>query len=896
MGIPGLTNLTRFRNSIAIPIVLILLILTTGILLAGYYINRNVFYNVFEEREKSKAKNIHLTIKSMLSSEEKRLNSFAKVLKRDTDISYSLYHYKLTGGDLKPLKSVMNQLYAQMNLPLFIMANPKGNILYRADKTKGEEKLPSFDAFHKALNGEQVITATRSPSGWGLRAIVPIHAFEKRAPSGVLILGSRIDDDFAKKIANETGSQIFIATSEGVIAGSYRPQDPSAMDLSLVNRSLADKKPLFFADRRNFRSYTFVPIRIIDEEFCLVVETDISVVKELLSNNRREMSQWGLIIFIGITSIGAAFTFTLIHPLNELQEKARRVVREYSGDDSKAPPKGNEISTLVRAFNLMVETIRDHISERKKTEEALRETGRTLQALIEASPLAILVTDASGDIKVWNPAAVHIFGWSEKEAIGRENPICVREGNSELGAILKLTLHGEKFSNIEVRGKGKNDSEIDLAFYGAPLVDGNGLIIGMTAIMADITESKHAAEALRRSEEHLRQSQKMEAIGKLAGGVAHDFNNLLSVITGYSELLMSRLGKNSPGLREIEEINKAGERAASLTHQLLAFSRRQVLNPKTLRMNEVVLSLGKMLRRLIGENIELVTDVDAELWAVRADPIQIDQIILNLAVNARDAMPGGGKLSISTSNVDIVFPLVEGPLKIPAGQYVGLEVTDTGCGMDGDTIARIFEPFFTTKKQGKGTGLGLATVYGIVKQSGGYIRVLSEPGSGTTFNVYLPRAQCAEPAEKAERIATGETPCDETILLVEDEDMVRELACETLRGYGYTVLEAPNGQEAVSVSEKFDGTIHLLITDVVMPGMNGLELSRTLKKSRPEMPVLFMSGYSEEVLAQVGFMGPGEAFYQKPVTPSRLYAKIREIFRLTSPQAHAAGASRPPLM
>ncbi|MDA8122706.1 MAG: response regulator [Deltaproteobacteria bacterium] len=883
-------NLSRFRNSIAIPIIFILLVLTAGILLAGYYINKKVFYNVFEEREKNHSKNIHLAIESMLSSEEKRLDSFAKVLERDTDISYSLYHYKLTGGDLKPLKSVMNQLYSQMSLPLFFMANPKGNILYRADKTKEVEQLSSFAAFRKAIKGERVITATRSPGGWGLRAIVPIHAFETRALSGVLILGSRIDDDFAKNIAKETGSQIFIATAEGTIAGSYRPRNPSSLDLSMVKKSLLGKTPLFFADRGNFRSYTYVPIRIIDEEFCLIVETDINVVKELLSKNRLEMAQWGLILFLGVTLIGAALTFALIHPLNQLQEKARRVVREYSGDDSRAAPRGNEISTLVRAFNLMVETIRDHISERSKTEEALRETGRMLQALIEASPLAILVTDASGHIKIWNPAAERIFGWSENEAIGRDNPICSKEGNSRLRTILNLTLRGEKFSNIEVRGRGKEDFDVDLAFYGAPLVDGHDRIIGMTAIMADITDSKRAEEALRRSEEELRQSQKMEAIGKLAGGVAHDFNNLLSVITGYSELLLGRLGKDSPGFREIEVINQAGERAASLTHQLLAFSRRQVLNPKILRMDEAVSSLGKMLCRLIGENIDLVTSVDADLWTVRADPIQIDQVILNLAVNARDAMPSGGKLSISTSNIDIALPLVEDAFTIPAGQYVGIEVTDTGCGMDEDTIARIFEPFFTTKKHGKGTGLGLATVYGIVKQSGGYIRVLSKPGIGTTFIVYFPRAQGTEPAEKAAGTGTEDMPSCETILLVEDEDMVRELACEALRGYGYNVLEASNGQEAISIGGKHDGAIHLLITDVVMPGINGLELSRTLKSSRPEMPVLFMSGYSEEVVAQEGFMSPGDAFFQKPVTPSRLHGKIREILRLTSPQPHVPGA------
>ncbi len=735
----------KFRHSIAIPIILILLFLTTGILLAGYYINKNVFYNVFEERENNKLKNIHLTIESLISGEEKRIADFAKVLKRDSDISYAIYHYKLTGNDIKPLKSVMNQLHTQMNLPVFLMADPKGNILYRADKSKGETNLKSFGPFKRALKGEQIITAAKSADGWGLRAIVPFYAFDKNLPAGILLLGSRIDDDFAKKIAKETGSQVVIATTEGVIAGSHQRRDSPVMDLSLARKSLTERQPVFFSDRQNFRSYTYVPLFIIDKEFCLVIETDISVVKELLSKNRVEMAQWGLIIFLGVALIGAAFTITLIQPLNDLQEKARQVVREYSGDESRAVPRGNEVSTLVRAFHLMVETVRDHISERTKAEEQLR------------------------------------------------------------------------------------------------------------------------------------QSQKMEAIGKLAGGVAHDFNNLLSVITGYSELLLSRLGEEGRGLRELEEIRKAGERAASLTQQLLAFSRRQVLTPKPLRMNEVVLNLAKMLQRLIGENIELVTTIEPDLWTVLADPGQIDQILINLAVNARDAMPGGGKLSISTSNVEFHLPLVEGELNIPAGHYVALEVTDTGCGMNPMIISRIFEPFFTTKEQGKGTGLGLATVYGIVSQSGGCIRVLSEPGAGTTFLVYFPRALNDNPPDEFAGMAIKELSGDETILLVEDEDMVRELACETLRGYGYNVLASPDGQEAISISREHGETIHLLITDVVMPGINGLELAQRLKAERPDILVIFMSGYSEEAVTRLGVRGPGEAFLQKPVTPSRLSGMVREI-------------------
>ncbi|HZW37646.1 MAG: ATP-binding protein [Deltaproteobacteria bacterium] len=747
-----MNHFIKFRNSIAIPIILILLSLTTAILVAGYYINEQVFYNVFEEREKSKASNINLTIESLISSEVKRISSFAKVLKRDTDVAYALYHYKLSRGDRKPLKQVMDQLYAQMNLSVFIMADPAGKILYQTNKDPGEGKLESLGAFNKALKGEQVITAAGSPSGWGLLALVPIYTFDTQKPAGILILGRKINDDFAKKIARESGNQVFLATPEGLIAGSYQDRNPSALDLSLVRKCLSDKQPLFLADRRNFRSTTYVPLKMVDAEFCLVLETDISMVKDLLSKNKVKMAQWGGIIFFCVALVGGAMTFALIRPLNDLQEKARKVVREYSGDDSKAVPRGNEITTLVRAIHLMVETIRDHI-----------------------------------------------------------------------------------------------------------------------------TESKRAAEALRQSEEHLRQAQKMEAIGKLAGGVAHDFNNLLSVITGYSELLLAKLRTGSPGLHEIEEIHKAGERAASLTHQLLAFSRRQVLMPKPLLLNESVASLEKMLKRLIGENIELVTNTDPDPWKVLADPIQIDQILINLAVNARDAMPGGGKLSISTFNREFHLPLVEGAMTLPAGPYACLDVTDTGCGMDRETLGRIFEPFFTTKEQGKGTGLGLATVYGIVKQSGGFIRVLSEPGRGTTFIVYFPRTLAAESAGEPTETERKGTHGNETVLLVEDEEMVRELVSETLRGFGYSVLEAPDGQEAVAVSEKYRGTIHLLITDVVMPGMNGLELARRLKSTRPDLLLLFMSGYSEEAVNELGVMGLGEVFLQKPITPSRLSEKVREL-------------------
>ena len=871
----------HIRNTIAIPIVLILLSIALGILVTGYYINKSVFYSVFEERESNKARNIHLTIGSIVSTEEKRIASFAKILKNDTDIVYGLFHYGGTRGDAKPLKSAMDHLYPKMNLPVFVMADPGGNILYRAGKEKepGEGRLPEMPAFRSAVKGEQVITASQGPGGWGIWAIVPVHVFGKGKPAGVILLGSRIDNTFARKIAQETGSQVFLATAERVIAGSYDSGIPKAFDPSLARSSLAGHKHNFQVDRDGYRSYTYVPLKVVDEEFCLVIETDISVIQDLLARNRIKMQEWGFVLLLGIALIGVGFTFTLLRPLNRLYGKAQQVIREYSGAGLEALPRGNEISTLVRANDVMLETIKGHLSERTRAEEALRETSRTLRALIEASPLAVVVSDASGTVRVWNPAAVPMFGWREEEVIDRPNPLLSAERNPELCATCDLVLRGERFSNAEIRARNRSGSEIVLAFSGAPLVDGQGKIVAMMAIVADITDAKKAEEALRQSEEQLLQSQKMEAVGKLAGGVAHDFNNLLSVITGYSELLLVRLDGKHPGRREIEEIHKAGERAAALTQQLLAFSRRQVLKPKVLRLCDVVENLGKMLRRLIGEDVEFITRAQPEPWMVRADPSQIEQILMNLAVNARDAMPRGGKLVVSTANVAMEAPLVEGELRIPPGRYATLEVTDNGCGMDEATLSRIFEPFFTTKGLGKGTGLGLATVYGIVKQSGGYIRVRSAPGHGAIFTIYLPAAggEDLEAAGEPARIAHKDLTGKEAILLVEDEEMVRELAIESLQGYGYTILDAPNGEKALAICECHEGKIDLLVTDLVMPGMNGIELARRVLDSRPGIPILFMSGYSEDAMEHLGDMAEGKAFLQKPITPTTLSRKVREI-------------------
>jgi nitrogen-specific signal transduction histidine kinase/CheY-like chemotaxis protein len=399
----------------------------------------------------------------------------------------------------------------------------------------------------------------------------------------------------------------------------------------------------------------------------------------------------------------------------------------------------------------------------------------------------------------------------------------------------------------------------------------NGNIV--YGVVSDITGRK-------RLEEQFFQSQKMEAIGRLAGGVAHDFNNILTVITGYTDLLLDRHpDHDDPEREEIEQIKKATKQAASLTRQLLAFSRKQVLQPRVLNLNTVVANIETMLRRLIGENIELVTILEPQLGRVKADPGQMEQVIVNLVVNARDAMPNGGKLIIKTTNLELDETFARQHLGAGPGPYVLLTLNDTGHGMDPQTRSHIFEPFFTTKEPGQGTGLGLAIVHGIINQSGGYISVQSEPGQGASFNIYLPRVETPVLAtnERSE-VPIPSWSGSETILLVEDEDSVRELTRRILLKEGYTVLEAQNGEEALQVLQEYAQPVDLLLTDVIMPGsVNGRELGKSVSLSHPKTKVLYMSGYTDNVIIPNGALDPILAFLAKPFTPHALTRKVREI-------------------
>lgn len=442
------------------------------------------------------------------------------------------------------------------------------------------------------------------------------------------------------------------------------------------------------------------------------------------------------------------------------------------------------------------------------------------------------------------------------------------------------------------------DMEIE-GYVGTPLFDSKENVLGLMVVLyrqpiknvhlaesimrifatrvASELERKQAEENLRKTEEQLRQAQKMEAIGRLAGGVAHDFNNLLTAIIGYAEVGIMRLNQGDPLRSILDEIIKAGERASTLTSQLLAFSRKQMLQMKVLDLNTVVSDMERMLKRLIGEDIDLITRKDNQLGRVSADRGQIEQVLMNLVINSRDAMPNGGTLTVETANVYLDESYVSSHVDTKPGHYIMLAVSDTGHGIDADTLTHIFEPFFTTKSKGQGTGLGLSTVYGIIKQSGGDVWVYSEQGRGTTFKIYMPQVEQLEEEIESRKTSAGNGRGSETVLVVEDEDMVRRLTCQTLTINGYNVLEAPNPGAALLICEQHEGPIDLLVTDVVMPQMNGRELSDRLTPLRPGMKVLYMSGYTDSVVYQQMDWNSGLTFIQKPFSPHNLLRKVREL-------------------
>ncbi len=555
----------------------------------------------------------------------------------------------------------------------------------------------------------------------------------------------------------------------------------------------------------------------------------------------------------------------------EAEYRLRRADGAYRWHLARALPEPDAHGQILR----WVGTVTD-IDDHRRSEE--NQAWRA--AVVESSEDAIVSTDAAPAITSWNPAAERLFGYAAAEVLGRSPFVLVppdRQG--EFQELVGRVQRGERVPAFETVRLHKEGRPVAVSLSLSPVLGAGGAVAGFAAIYRDSTGH-------RRLEDQLRQAQKMEAVGRLAGGIAHDFNNLLTVINGYAELLLETVPRGDPLRDMLTDMKTAGDRAAAVTRQLLAYSRRQILAPVVLDLNAVVTDMGRMLRRVIGEDIELVTELAPGLRRVQADPGQLEQVVLNLAVNARDAMPQGGRLTLATADADPQGPAA----RRRPGQYVQLIVRDTGCGMTDEVKARIFEPFFTTKGVGQGTGLGLATVYGIVEQSGGCIEVESAPGRGTTFTIELPAADAApgEPGS-TEAVRAGAYRGNETVLLVEDEDAVRTLAGKVLWQNGYTVLEARDGQEALFLSEQVRGRIHLLLTDVVMPGLGGHEVARRLCDRHPRLRVLYMSGYTDDAVVRHGLGQVPANFLAKPFTPTALAAKVRAVLDAPRTGSHGTG-------
>jgi PAS domain S-box-containing protein len=528
------------------------------------------------------------------------------------------------------------------------------------------------------------------------------------------------------------------------------------------------------------------------------------------------------------------------------------------------------VRVTVGSQECMLSVSRD-ITERKRAEEELRRSEVNFRSLVHDAPFGILRVTLEGSILQANPALVNMLGYESEEELCKLNmERDVYHDPRQRQRLIDEHSQKDDFHNMEVQWKRKDGKIITALLNGRRVAGPDHAQTYYEEFAEDITQR-------RILERQLFQSQKMEAIGRLAGGIAHDFNNLLGVVLGHTEILEEFAVRDRRLQRSVEAIQSATQRAAALTTQLLAFSRKQMVEPRILDLNVAVREIEKLLRRVIGEDIELIIRVQPGAGTIQIDPGQLDQILMNLVVNARDAMPDGGKLILETSSVALDDSYVGQHLGAAAGPFVLLSISDTGCGMDQETLSHIFEPFFTTKEKGKGTGLGLSTVYGIVKQCGGYIMAYSESGRGTTFKVYFPRASGVPEAPRASSRRAEIPGGHETVLLAEDETALRELTRGLLETAGYTVLEATNVEDAIRLAESVHHKVDLLLTDVVMPGMDGHELSRRLTSKFPTLKVLYMSGYTDDVIVHRGVLNGGTTLLQKPFGRAGLLGKVRQV-------------------
>jgi len=759
--------------------------------------------------------------------------------------------------------------FQQLKISFVAIFDEHGKLLFSKGfdlKHSGEVPLPaglderlkpnSFLITHTILEG-RVSGILMLPDGPVMVDSRPILTSEALGPiAGTIVMGRLLDDSEVTRLGTMIRVPLVI----------QRLDDPAlSAEFKEADKGITTAEPIYMQPfDRSLAAYE----KINDVYGRPVLLAQVLLPRTISDQGRTSMLQFLLLLLAAAFVFGAVTLYLLerfvISRIGDLTENITQIGASGNLSARLEVSGKDELAFLGTAINGMLEDL-----EKSQID---RHEGRTrLSLIMEKMPAVLWTTDKDLRFTSGMGAGLEKLGSSSGELNGKTLFEYFHTDNPELTPIRahRRALAGESIT-YEFEWQG-----LVFETHVQPLHSSEGELLGVIGVALDITDRKHLADQLR-------QSAKMQAVGELAGGVAHDFNNLLMVVKGHAEMLAERLAnvpieQAASARHNVEQIQQAAERAAALTRQLLAFSRMQVLQPRILDLNDAVAGMIQMVSRVIGENIELAFLPGGKLGCVKADPTQMEQVVLNLVVNARDAMPDGGRLTIETSNVELDREYVAQHAVVEPGPYVMLTVSDTGTGMDEATQARIFEPFFTTKGQGRGTGLGLATVYGVVKQSGGYIWVYSELGHGTTFKVYLPLVR--NEAEKAatEKMVSGPAPGTETILFVEDEESVRELVSEYLSARGYRVLEASDGLQALDLAEKHNGAIQLLITDVVMPRLSGRELATRLSAKRPGMRVLYISGYTDDSIFRHGVLEGGMAFLQKPFNLKSIAQKVREV-------------------
>src|SRR5262245_12002109 len=694
---------------------------------------------------------------------------------------------------------------------------------------------------------------------------------------GAFTVGFALDEGFARGLAKATRAEITFAAHGEVVSSSAPPDVRAAIGEALKTTSDLVDAPDAGVSIRRLGASTYVASssslfsdRPSTALGSIILLQDWHPTQQFLDDLRWRLLLIGGAIFAVTLAAAMVFSRRLSRPLRDISDAARDIA---SGNwNREVPIRGQaEATTMAEAFNDMTATVRHWYEEAREQSARLQTSYDRFRAVTETARDGIVSIDREGHVAFWNRSAQQIFDCEESAAIGRRFEQFIDRADRE--RYLNAVKEGRGLSpTLELTGTRKDGSQVPIELRLSPP---RGDESSVTAVVRDIGDRKRAEAILRQREEDLRQAQKLAAVGRLGGGGAHDFNNLLTAIHGFAELVYQKVEDDPEQADNVNEIMNAANRAAQLTRQLLAFSRRSVLAPKVIGLGQVLLGTEKMMRRLIGEDIVLTCQVDAGLKLVKADPGQIEQILVNLAINARDAMPDGGKLTMSLMNAELDERSVRDFEGLAAGRFVQLDVTDTGEGMSSDTVSKIFEPVCTTKPEGKGTGLGLATVYGIVRQSGGGIHVESHIGEGTRFRLMFP--VCDGPLDADTESRKAQTSLQsEVVLLVEDDELVRRLLATTLRQLGYGVLEASGSQAALALSRSTAGPIHLLLTDVVMPQMNGRLLAELIIRERRGIRVLFMSGYSDDEVLRTGVQTREMPFIQKPFSADDLAAKVRE--------------------